>query len=339
MRQSDFVVKYDPTTDTEQDLTDRILYAIFVRRAKRKKPTYMFIGADSGEGKSWAALKLMERLLAIQGEDIREYMDDINIYTPFEYPKKIRNLLFAKHLKKINVCTMHEARELIKAKKWQDFLAQSVSDINAQSRSIKRLIFIIISQFIRDITTDVRYTLNYYCKVERRLWEGHSRLYINVMWKDDQDLERPKLRRRKLKGFLVYPNGRKRMFCPQYLVIGRPSDELVDLFEKRDREAKAEVIKRKINKLVKEMEMEEGRDDKKILAMTEHYTKHQDQLPLIGKQLKKGFKLNKEFAAMHDLTKEEEADFKKLLDKKLKDIGMIAPKEDDITYLPEEEES
>lgn len=322
MGNQDFAVKYDPEKDSWDDVTKRIFYSLFIKRHKAKKPTITFIGADSGEGKSMTYVKMAQMLLSIQGLNIRDFMDDINIYSPVEYPKKIEALLFDERLKKVNMVGIHEARDLINAKDYQNYLARTIADINAQSRSVKRLMIFIVSQFIRDITTDVRYTLTYYCKIHRPLGRK-ARLRIFKLWKDDRDLEKPKLRKKRIMGYLIMPDGSYRRYCPTYIEVSLPPKDIVEQFEKADTAAKSSILRRKIDKLVKEIESDLDLDNEKLDKMVSFYTTNQDSLKLIGRRGKRGFKLNSEFKKMHDLTKQEQKDFKELLDKKLQDLGIV----------------
>ncbi len=319
----DFVVKYDPTKDSREELTKRILYSVFIKRLKAKKPVILFMSGDSGEGKSYSNIALENVLLEIQGLDLRDYFNDINVYTPLEYPRKLENMLHSKRLKKINILCMHEAREIVRAKNWQSFLTQAVADINAMSRTIKRLMIIITSQFIRDITTDIRYTINFYVKVSRPKGKS-ARLYINVMWKDDRDLEKPRLRKRKLSGYLVYPNKRYRRFVPTYLEVRKPPKDLTDIFDKADRIAKAGIIRNKLNKLMSEMKTELGEENTKVNSMVTFYTANLDALSSIGKRYKGQFKLKSDVRKMHDLTRDEAKQFEEALQLKLKKEGVIA---------------
>lgn len=324
----DFVVRYYPSKDTPEDLTKKILYSIIIKRLKAKKPTVCFLGGDSGEGKSYAAIRLMEILLDVQGLDIKEYINDINVYVPIQYPEKIDALLNInkskenERLKKVNVLCMHEAREVVKAKNWYSFINIAISDVNAMSRSIKRLAIFIISQFIRDISNDIRYTLNYYMIV-RRPKGKKARLYINVLWKDDRDLEKPKLRKRKLSGYLVYPSGRYRRFVPQYLELSKPSKEIIEIFEREDKEAKISIIRRKIDKLIKEMSIDMDLKNTKIKSMIDFYSTNTENLSLIGQKYGNKWRVKPEIRKMHDLTKKEMKDFEILLNRKLREIGVI----------------
>jgi len=317
----DFLVKYDPAVDTSEDLTKRILYSLFVMPIKMKKPRVLFISGDSGEGKSYSAIRLQELLCEIQNINIVDNFKAINVFTPLEYPKKLDALLHDKKLKKVNILCLHEARELIRAKNWHSFLTSAIADVNAMSRSIKRLCFIIISQFIRDITTDVRYTLNYYIAMKRN--RSETRMYISKVWKDDRDLEKPKLRKRKIFGYVLYPNGKRRKIRPSYLIIKKPSQILIDMFDQLDTEAKSAIIRRKLNRLIADMEMDLQGENKKIVDMVAWYMAKPDKLIGIGRVVGDKFKLDKKFKEMHDLNKKETEEFVKMLELELKNKGAI----------------
>jgi len=214
----DFVVKYDPEKETPVDLTKKILFSLIILRLRAHKPAVIFVAGESGEGKSFSTVSLEDTLLEMQGINLLDVFNDVNVYTPLEYPKKLDALLFDKRLKKVNIITMHEAREVVKAKNWRSFLTSSISDINAMSRSVKRLAIFIISQFIRDVTTDIRYTMNFYVKAVRPRGKA-ARLYIFKMWKDDTDLEKPKLRKRKIMGYIVLPSGKYQKYIPKYYLM------------------------------------------------------------------------------------------------------------------------
>ena len=318
----DFVVRYNPEVDTSEELTKKILFSIIIKRLKAHKPAVIFLGGDSGEGKSLGSLRLQELLLEVQGLSLKDYLTDINVFTPLEYPQKLDNLLFKKELKKINIICMHEAREIVKAKLWYTFLNQSIGDINAMSRSIKRLCIIVISQFIRDISSDIRYTLNYYMIVRRPKGKA-ARIYMNVLWKDDRDLEKPKLRKRKLSGYLVYPDGRYRRYVPEYLEVRKPDKEIVKRIEILDKEAKIGIIRRKTDKLIREMKEDIGQENVKVDTMVKWYLEHKENLSIIGKKQKGKWIVKKQFKEMHDLSQGETHDFEVKLNQELREKGLL----------------
>ena len=92
----DFAVKFDPEKDTAQTICKKVLASIILTPIKHNKPVYLFISGDSGQGKSWAGLKLQEILLELQGLDPMTYFLSCNVFTPLEYAQKLDNLLFNK---------------------------------------------------------------------------------------------------------------------------------------------------------------------------------------------------------------------------------------------------
>lgn len=318
----DFVVKYDPSKDTLEELTKRILYSIIIKRTKAKKPTVIFMGGDSGEGKTYTATRFQELLMEVQGVDPRPYIEAMNIFTPLEYATKLNKILFDKALKKANIITIHEAREVVKARLWYSFLNQTISDINAMSRSVKRLVTIILSQFIRDVDSTVRYTLTYYCIVRRPKGKP-ARLYFNVLWKDDRDLEKPRLRKRKLSGYLVYPSGKMRRYVPSYFEMHKPSKDIIEVIERKDRDAKIGIIRKKIDKLVKEIREDIGQEGQKVEVMLKWYLEHPENLSKIGRQFRGKWKLRPEVKNMHELSLGEALEFETKLNERLKEKGVI----------------
>lgn len=328
---ADFIVKYNPDVDTPEDLTKKILYSIWVRRLKFNKPVVIFVGGDSGEGKTLTIVKLQEILCDIQGIEFRSVVKDINVFTPIEYPDKLRALLDDKRLKKVNMIAMHEARDIVKAKMWQSFIATAVADVNAQVRSVKRLCIFIGSQFIRDITNDMRYTLNYYVTVKRLMGgnrKAHAR--ISVLWKDDRDLEKPKLRKRRISGFLVYPDGRYRRYTPKYLEVTKPDKDIVEIVETADREAKVGIIRNKLDRMIKEMRLELEEGDAKIKAMIKFYTGSLERLESIGKRSRGKWRVNKDFEKMHDLSRDEVKKFQDGLNEQIKSMDVLGDDSDGV---------
>ena len=319
----DFVITYDPKTDPMGTVGQKVLYHVIVRRLKGKKPAVLFIGGKSGEGKSYTALKLAELLLGMQGLDIAEYLDDVNVYTPAEYPVKLKAILHDKRLKKVNVLIVHEGRTLVSSKSWQSFTTQAIAHVNAMSRSIKRICFIIISQSIRDITVDIRHTIDFYCQAQRPIGR-HVRLRINVMYMDERDLDNIKLRMRRLRGFMKNAEtGRSRLLVPSFFEVTRPDKTIADLFDAADTKAKGSIIEKKMHKLIEAIRQETGEDDPKVSLMIDYYMKNPDNLRLIGKRWRGKWKLKKEAALMHSLSEPEIKEFQNGLNDRFKQMELI----------------
>lgn len=328
----DFVIPFDPKKDTEESMAKKLLYSLYIRRQKFNKPTSTFIAGQSGEGKSWGLLKIQEMLLEMQGLELKDYVDDVNIFTPLEYGIKVNRLLglesYDKNLKKINVLGIHEARELVNAKQWQSFANQAISDVNALSRTIKRLIVFMISQNLKDVSTSIRVLINYYVKAYRPLGKK-TQFQYNVTWIDDRDLDNIKLRKRPLRGYKVLPSGMAIPWHPKYLEISRPSKEVIDIFEKKDFESKASIIKRKMERLIEELKIDNENLYAKVDAMIKFYTENPDRLQMVAEYKYKKWKLKDEAKLMHQLTNEEMKVFQSKLDDFYKK-PVIEPTENDV---------
>ncbi len=318
----DFVVRYDPKKDTIEDISKRIIQSLFIGRLKQKKPCIIFIAGGSGEGKSWGSVRLQEELLEEQGLNLDHHINTINVFTPLEYAEKLDALLYNKEHKKVNIICVHEARELINAKEWYNFLNRAIGDVNAMSRRVKRLIIIIISQSIKDISNDVRHSIHYYCKAARPRGK-RARIYIKKTWLDDRDLEKPKLRKRGINGFIVYPDDTYRRCKPPYLELSRPRKVNIDFFEKADFESKSKILKNKIQKLIMGLKKELEIGNEKLETMVDFYSTHTENLTIIGKQRKNKWLLKPEVKKMHDLTDQEVKTFQDQLNEKLKEKGVI----------------
>ena len=317
-RYFDFYVKFDPKTDSVEVLTTRILDDVINGRLRSNKPCVIYIGGGSGEGKSYAVLKLQEVLCTIKNLSPVDLCIQMNHTTPLQYRDKLQALLFDDKYKELDIIAMHEARECVNAKLWQSFVTQAIGHVNAMSRSIKPLCIMIVSQFIRDISNDIRYTLNYYCIAHRPRGQS-TRLEMYTIYHDDSDIDSPKIKKRRLCGYIVYPNGRKKFYQPRYLELKLPDAEMCRVFDKMDTESKEEIIRRKMDRLFDALNQELGVQSSKVDAMVEFYGKNTDSLALIGKLRKGEWIITKKVQEMHDLKDYEVREFQKKINLKLRE--------------------
>lgn len=309
----DFVINYDPEVDDGLSVFRKILYSTIVKNIKANKPVVVFVSGGSGSGKSETVLFAEKELSKMFGWDIYEHINNVNIYTPMQYSEKMQKLLQDKNLKKVNIAAIHEARVLVNSKNWASFTNTSVAHVNAMSRSIKRIVFFIVSQYIRDISKDIRYTLNHYWRITRQNGQP-VHLYWDIMYNDDRDLETPRLKKRKLKGYLVYPDGSYQRFAPDYFKIPRVDKELREIMIQADKEAKVGIIEQRLNDLFKEMTLQnENGNTQKLAKIVEYYTASPERLAEIGQFKRKKWKLDKEAADRHDLNKTEREKLEKMI--------------------------
>jgi len=306
-------------SDAERsNFSKTILQRIVLNRLKNNKPTVILLVADSGEGKSYTALSWIDAILEAQGVDFAKHVNDVVVYTPLEYVKKVDRILHDKELKKVNVLLIDEARQLVKASTWHTFINQAIADVNAMSRGVKPIVFFIVTQFIKDVDPATRRTLTFYGKCSRP--RRKVTLWLYKIWKDDRDIERPELKKRRIYG--VVRRGRHKRVVKPVFTFSLPRPEIVEQYEKMQKEAKSKLIRRKLELMLKTLEKDfKGLYDK-VDAMVNWYVERPDSLQTITVRSRGKIRINKDVQAMHDLTKTEAAEFEKRLMEKLKARGL-----------------
>lgn len=318
----DFVINYN---DDPKIMGEQILQHITVNRLKAKKPCIIFIGGDSGEGKSCLGLKIVDAVNKSYGVNTVDVLNDCVVYLPDQYLTKLDNCLHwkrynRKDLKDLHVMMIDEAREVVRARDWYTFINRAIADCNAMSRRIKPMVLIVISQFIKDIDSAIRYTLSFYAECQRPLI-GRTRVNFERVWKNTYDLERPRLCKRPLVGWVV-GNGYRSKFYPKFEANMPPRD----IFKKYDDEnfnAKSRILRQRIEETINKMRKQINIFDK-VESLVDFYVTNPDQLTLIIDPRYKRFRLRKQFKTMHDITQTETAEFQTRLQKKLMEKGLLA---------------
>jgi len=321
----DFIVDYYPEKETLQDLARKIIKSLFVNRKRGKKMTFCVVTGDSREGKSWTVLTIADIILNEEGLDFVDHVNDTVIYTPLEYQQKMNAILYEKRLKKLYVAIMDEARELVKAKKWQSIINQVIADVNAMAGRIKILVFFVVTQAFSDIDKTSRHTITYYATCYRPL-KQRVKFEIFKVYKDDRDLENVKLKKRRIYGFVrVHKPGKpvKTIFyMPSAFRFAVPRKAITDIYEPENLEKKGKIIREKLDRMLKELENEFKDSYSKVNSMVEWYIDHPDQLNLFIKRSRGKISIKPGFKKMHDLSNEEAREFKERLLEKLTSRGL-----------------
>lgn len=324
-RRKDFVVFFDSKKDSKEELTRRILYSVFVRRIKANKPLVAAVIAKSGEGKSWGINRLFEVLMEVQGvskDSVLDFFKVATISNPLQYSEKMDILFNDKNYKKLNVAIVHEAKMLINSANWQSFSNMAIADVNSMSRSLKPIMFFYLSQFIKDIDPKVRPTITHYITFERPL-RGKSKMKIEIVWNDERDIEKPKLRKRQLSGYIVDEKGNYTRFSPSYFEMNKPSDDITDLFEKIDFEGKSMIIKKRLSKIIDSIKAELGDTSDRVETLVEYYSTNIELIHTIAKRFRGNWRIKKETRDLHDLNREESRIFERRMNEVLKEKSMI----------------
>ncbi|MEM5810095.1 MAG: hypothetical protein QW156_04385 [Candidatus Aenigmatarchaeota archaeon] len=308
----DFIIKYKDGVN----IGEEVLKQITIDRVKiMKKPSILFIGGDSGEGKSWTALRIME----ICGESID--LDGQVIYTPFEYSRKMKNFLYDKKYKNTHFLAMMEARELVSARNWHSFVNKTINDVNAIVRVVKPIVFICVSQDINDLDLATRRMVNYYGFCVRPKYRKPY-FYLYRVVKTRWVLENPKIVNRNLRG-IIERNGEREEVEVAKFIVKKPNKVITKQFEKLDFNAKVPIIKAKLDALTTALEKDLPKITK-IEALVESMLKEPYTIKFFTKRSREGkLKLRDEMKIVFDLSNEEKNELEKILIEKLKERGLV----------------
>lgn len=325
-RYIDFKINYN---SDPKIMGREILQHITVNRLEAKKPCTIFISGDSGEGKSSLGLKILSAVNDYYNIDTFETLHDSIVYLPTQYMTKFDNIVHWKmnnrlDLKDAHVLIVDEAREVMAAKDWHTFVNRAIASCTVLSRRIKRMVFIIISQFITDIDSDMRHTLSFYAECMRPL-SGRTRVTIERVWKNTFDLERPRLCKRPLVGWIAN-DGSMSKFYPHFESI-MPEKKIFEKYDNESFKAKSKILKMRLEETIRRMEKHINIYDK-VENLVDFYIKNPGQLTTIVDPHYKIFRLRKQFKDMHDLTRTEQSEFQKRLEEKLKEKGMLSNEEE-----------
>lgn len=307
-RFSDFNI-FNTENMSGEELTKAMFDSLFVHRVKANKPCIIMLVGDSGEGKSYDALRIGEIVGEIQGFDFSQVVEDCIIHHPLEYPTKMKRLFEAPELKKVNLIIIDEAREVVKASQWYSFANQAISDINSTSRALKPMIIIIIAQFVKDVDPKIRRTIQYYGNCYRPM-NDKAKMVLYRLYKDDRQIEKPMVRKRRVRGFFVN-RGRYIPFRPKEFVFNLPKKETIEKYEKNSQEAKGVLIKYKLNQLMAEMQKEYKGLYSRVEAAVEFCLQNPQTLETITKRSRGKIKIKPEVQKMYGFDEDELAEFEK----------------------------
>ena len=319
----DFVIDYN---DNPSIMGEQILQNLTVNRIRAKKPSTVFISGDSGEGKSSLALKILCAVNNKYGVDSYELLHDMIVYLPIQYLDKFDNILHWRRknrpeLKDVHILIVDEARDVINAKDWHTFINRAVASCTNMSRRIKPMVYILISQFITDIDSDMRHTLTFYSECQRPL-TGRTKVTFERVWKNTYDLQRPRLCKRPVIGWVVNDDGSRAKLIPEF-EAKMPDKKLFNKYDEESFRAKSKILRMRIEETLNKMQKQVNIFDK-VEALVDYYIKNPDQLTTIIDPRYKKFRLRPQFMDMHDITRTERIEFEKRLQEELEKKGMLS---------------
>lgn len=304
----DFTVKFnnDPS-ETVENIFERIF---FTNRLKENKPCILLLTGESGEGKSTTAFNILDNYYRKKGIDFVKVLPYITIFNPGQFYDTINLVLRPpkehpdyKLLKKINTLLIDEASEVVGSSHWQSIVNENIRRINAISRGIKPLFIIWITPFTREIELKTRTTIQFHGICTRPL-KQHATMELRKIVKNERDFEKPKIETRKIKGYILMPNGQYVLDYPKFEFY-MPRKEIMEKYSELELLNKTNLIENKLAKLADWFTKESKGQLDRVEAIVSHYVKHPDEMTKIAEKKRGGWKILPEVQYMFNLNRDE----------------------------------
>jgi len=210
-----------------------IISSIYERRNILKKNTFILIVGESGEGKSYAALRIAE-FIDSQFDPSQQV-----IYTAADLLKKIEEA----REKKYKVLILDEAHTTIPARLWYSITNIATTFILTTFRQLQRLCLIFVSPSIEEVDVSIRRSVNFYFIVKRTTNE-FSYVFPYQVVINRFDLEKQKVRLKRL----TIKHNRKIYIIKEFL-LKKPSKENIEKYENAAVKYKADLLRRQLNEI------------------------------------------------------------------------------------------
>jgi hypothetical protein len=267
-RTRDFFVQW---CENQSELTWKCLDYAFIERIRCKKNTVLVLTGDPGEAKSSIGQKTTEELLRLAGVNYKDYVNKCTVYTPLEYPDKLKHLVFDEEMKDIVIFIIDEARLVVKAKHWQSFINQAIADILALVRRKKRIFLIVITQDLEDIDKDIRRQVTFWGECYRPLHHS-AELKLWRFWKDTHDPGNIRFRKRKFRG-VIEKDGKRYIREPEKIEFSMPSKEVWDIYDAENYRSKSFILEKKMNEALEAIKRDIGVISDRVVLLVDWYSK------------------------------------------------------------------
>ena len=311
-----FRLKWENKEERElEHNTHNIFYHIMRRPVSSNMPIVVIVSGKSGRGKSETTITVINEILKRDGIDFSEYLKDILVANPFDYMNVLDGLLYDKRLKKINIIWLDEARMLISAEKWNEFINRAIAHMTALSRQIKPLVIFIVTQSLMDVQKNMRPLIDYEIKCSRVPFKPVE-AKIREYYIDDRDPEKIRLRWKYPRGFFI--EGKElRSFIFKEVEFKRAPKELLAIYDPIITERKSEFLKKIMTQTIEKIKSDLGSlDFSRVNSINEHLTNSPDQFYYWTIKKGKNFSLKKDFGTFFNLDRMQVRELQRLINEK-----------------------
>jgi len=275
-------------------------------RFRMKKNTFFGIVGESGDGKSYTALKLA---LHIDPDfTIKKQV----LYNPADFLTTINEL---RKTKKHKVLVLDEMHVTAPARMWYDFSNIALCHIAATFRRLKRLCVFVVTPNVRWIDPHFREMLNIYSIASRTHPELPTYIRPYELKVNLYDIENPRIY---LKKIWFYWKGFSRVLKEVW--VRKIPEELAEEYERESEKFKAKILERVLEKIIQKFQKKMGKG-KDYERMAEELLKSEEIQRAIFKKGK--IQLTK-LVQFYGLTAREAKEFRDVILKKMREVGMIA---------------
>lgn len=295
--------------------THNILYHILRRPVSSNMPIVLIVSGKSGRGKSETTITILNELLKRDGINFAEYLKDILVANPLDYMTVLDGVLYNKRLKKIHVVWLDEARMLISAEKWNEFINRAIPHMTALSRQVKPLVIVIVTQSLMDVQKSMRSLIDYEIKCTRVPFKS-VKAKVREYYIDDRDPEKIRLRWKYPRGFFI--EGKElRSFVFNEIEFKRAPKELLAIYDPIITARKSEFLKKIMNQTIERIKSELGSlDFSRVNHIYDHLNKSPDQFYYWTAKKGKKFVLKKEFGNFFNLDRIQVRELQRLINEK-----------------------
>jgi hypothetical protein len=205
------------------------------------KNSFTMIVGDSGEGKSYTALKFAE---------IVEPKFDPSMQVVYS-PEQFLNIIkYATEEKKIKCIVLDEAHVTIPARLWLSFSNLALGLVTTTFRRLRSLCVFVVAPDISYVEKMIRDSCNFYAICERRVRKNDQYVFVKFyrLIRNRFDLERTKTH---LKYIDIYYAPEDRVISIDTLRVSLPSEHIIQTYEECSFKFKKMLLERKLLELKK----------------------------------------------------------------------------------------
>lgn len=312
----DFIVEWQ---GSEEDTIREIISHILLTPIQYDFPNVVLVSGKSGHGKSLSVLKVLEFLMEKKKLNLRDYVESIVVMNPLQYTEKLDAILNDEKLKKVFCLQLDDARMVVGAENWASFVNIAIAHVNAISRSIKPLLLLVITQSIKDIDPKTRRTIDWEFKCRRSRFD-----YVKItpfrFWIDDTDPERPRLRKRRVKG-VIKEAERNNTVLPIVKVKKLKDEKVLETYNKIMLEGKKKFLDSLMGNMLERIKKDMSKTDfSRVNELIEHFKKNPDNLKEYGEFKRKKWRLTPEGIKLLKLAPPAKREFETIINSGLEAI-------------------